>query len=66
MSERTSLADLEPRDVEEVEPDLKTVGYQLRPRKMRPNDWEFETLEAGRLLVGGALSVKTTESPRTT
>ncbi|WP_135854323.1 cupin domain-containing protein [Halorussus salinus] len=42
MYEKTSLADLETRDVEDIEPDLKAVGYQLRPDEMRPSVWEFE------------------------
>ncbi|WP_135825136.1 cupin domain-containing protein [Halorussus ruber] len=45
MYEKTSLAALETRDVEDIEPDLKAVGYQLRPQKMRPSVWEFEAGE---------------------
>ncbi|MFC7078842.1 cupin domain-containing protein [Halorussus caseinilyticus] len=45
MYEKTSLADVDPRDVEGIEPDLKAVGYQLRPAKMRPSVWEFEAGE---------------------
>ncbi|WP_276302284.1 cupin domain-containing protein [Halorussus lipolyticus] len=41
MYEKTSLADLETRDVEDIEPDLKAVGYRLRPEEMRPSVWEF-------------------------
>ena len=42
MYEKTGLADLETRDVEDIEPDLKAVGYRLRPEEMRPSVWEFE------------------------
>ncbi|USZ69945.1 cupin domain-containing protein (plasmid) [Halorussus salilacus] len=45
MYEKTSLDDLEPRDVEGIEPRLRAVGYQLRPDEMRPSVWEFETGE---------------------
>jgi hypothetical protein len=36
MYEKTGLADLETRDVEDIESDLKAVGYRLRPQQMRP------------------------------
>jgi quercetin dioxygenase-like cupin family protein len=39
--DKTGLDDLEPREVEGIEPDLKAVGYQLRPEEMRPSVWEF-------------------------
>jgi quercetin dioxygenase-like cupin family protein len=45
MYEKTGLDDLEARGVEDIEPTLKAVGYQLRPEKMRPSVWEFETGE---------------------
>ena len=41
MYEKTGLEDLETRDVEDIEPGLKAVGYQLRPKEMRPSVWEF-------------------------
>jgi quercetin dioxygenase-like cupin family protein len=41
MYDKTGLDDLEPREVEGIEPDLKAVGYQLRPEEMRPSVWEF-------------------------
>ncbi|MFC4549880.1 MULTISPECIES: cupin domain-containing protein [Halorussus] len=46
MYEKTSLSDLETREVEDVEPRLKAVGYELRPEKMRPSVWEFEAGES--------------------
>ena len=45
MYAKIGLDDLEPRDVEGIEPTLKAVGYQLRPEKMRPSVWEFEAGE---------------------
>jgi len=41
MYEKTGLEDLETRDVEDIEPDLKAVGYRLRPEETRPSVWEF-------------------------
>jgi quercetin dioxygenase-like cupin family protein len=46
MYERRSLDDLDPIDVEDVEPDLKAVGYELRPENMRPSLWIFEPGES--------------------
>ena len=45
MYEKVNPADLETRDVPDVEPGLKAVGYELRPEKMRPSVWEFEAGE---------------------
>ncbi|WP_137286267.1 cupin domain-containing protein [Halorussus salinisoli] len=45
MYETTSLSDLDTRDVDDIEPGLKAVGYQLRPSEMRPSVWEFEAGE---------------------
>jgi quercetin dioxygenase-like cupin family protein len=38
---KISLSDTEPRSIEGVEPELRAVGYELRPSKMRPSVWEF-------------------------
>ncbi|WP_435181945.1 cupin domain-containing protein [Halorussus sp. AFM4] len=46
MYAKTCLADLETRDVEGVEPGLKAVGYELRPKQMRPSVWEFAAGES--------------------
>ncbi|MFC6724699.1 cupin domain-containing protein [Halobium palmae] len=40
--EKLSLADTEARDVDDLEPRLKAVGYELRPGKMRPSVWVFD------------------------
>jgi quercetin dioxygenase-like cupin family protein len=42
MYSRTTLNDLELRDLEDMEPKLKAAGYELQPEKMRPSVWEFE------------------------
>lgn len=46
MYTKLSLGDLEARDVEGIEPELKAVGYELRPKKMRPSLWIFEPGES--------------------
>lgn len=38
---KVSLDDLDPREVDDVEPTLWAVGYELRPSQMRPSVWEF-------------------------
>lgn len=42
MYSKTAVEELETRDVEDIEPGLKAVGYELRPEEMRPSVWEFE------------------------
>lgn len=42
MYSKVNLDDLEERDVEDIEPRLKAVGYELRPGKMRPSVWIFD------------------------
>jgi quercetin dioxygenase-like cupin family protein len=46
MYETCNLDDLETIDVEDIEPGLKAVGYELRPEKMRPSLWVFEPGES--------------------
>lgn len=48
MYSKASPDDLETRSVEDVEPGLKAVGYELRPEKMRPSVWVFEEGESNR------------------
>ena len=45
MYEKTDVEALDARDVEDIDPDLKAVGYELRPEKMRPSVWEYEAGE---------------------
>jgi hypothetical protein len=42
MYSRITLSDLDLRNIEEIEPGLKAIGYELQPEKMRPSVWEFE------------------------
>lgn len=46
MYAKLSLGDLATMNVEDIEPDLKAVGYELRPKKMRPSLWVFEPGES--------------------
>lgn len=46
MYAKLSLGALEERDIEGIEPRLKAVGYELRPKKMRPSLWVFEPGES--------------------
>ena len=46
MYVKLALDDLELRDIDGIEPDLKAVGYELRPKKMRPSLWVFEPGES--------------------
>ena len=46
MYERCNLEDLETMSVDEIEPGLKAVGYELRPEKMRPSLWVYEAGES--------------------
>lgn len=46
MYSKLSLGELDARNVEDIEPDLKAVGYELRPEKMRPSLWTFEPGES--------------------
>lgn len=43
---RVSLDDIEPRELDGIEPTLLSVGYELRPAEMRPNVWRFAAGEA--------------------
>ncbi|ELK54156.1 MULTISPECIES: cupin domain-containing protein [Haloferax] len=47
MYEHVNLADLEPHDVESADARVKAVGYELRPRKMRPSVWSFDAGGSG-------------------
>lgn len=46
MYKRANLEELERRDVDDVEPRLLAVGYELRPEKMRPSAWAFAAGES--------------------
>lgn len=38
---KVDLDELEQRDVDDIEPSLLAVGYELRPSEMRPSVWAF-------------------------
>ncbi|WP_097008306.1 cupin domain-containing protein [Natronoarchaeum philippinense] len=42
MYSKVSIDDVEERSIEDIEPGLKSVGYETRPDQMRPSVWEFE------------------------
>lgn len=46
MHARVNFHELEARDIDDVEPDLLAVGYELRPKNMRPNVWVFDPGES--------------------
>lgn len=41
-----SLDDVEPRELDDLEPTLRSVGYELRPDRMRPSVWEYDAGES--------------------
>lgn len=43
---KVSLDDLDPQEIDDVEPTLRAVGYELRPSRMRPSVWEFASGES--------------------
>lgn len=46
MPEKTNLDRLEERDLEDIEPALLAVGYELQPSNMRPSVWRFTAGES--------------------
>lgn len=46
MYAKVNLDDLEGIAVDQTEPDVKPVGYELRPESMRPNHWIYEPGES--------------------
>lgn len=46
MPKKINLDELEPREIDGIEPRLKAVGYELRPEQMRPSVWLFEAGES--------------------
>ena len=43
---KVSLDDLDSQEIDDVEPRLRAVGYELQPSKMRPSVWEFASGES--------------------
>ena len=48
MPERISLNDVEPREVDGFEPQIKAIGYQLKPDNLRPSVWEYSAGESNK------------------
>ena len=46
MYSRTAIDETEPREIEGIEPELRAIGYELRPEKMRPSVWEYDEGES--------------------
>lgn len=43
---KANVDEIETRDIEDLEPGLKAVGYELRPSKMRPSVWVYDEGES--------------------
>ncbi|WP_336365045.1 cupin domain-containing protein [Halalkalicoccus salilacus] len=43
---KVSLDDLDSQEIDDVEPRLRAVGYELQPSEMRPSVWEFASGES--------------------
>lgn len=46
MHERLNLDDVDARDLDDFGPRLKAVGYELRPKEMRPSVWVYDEGDA--------------------
>lgn len=46
MYERCAIDEVEPREIDGIEPRLRAIGYELRPEEMRPGVWEYEEGES--------------------
>lgn len=42
MYRKVNLDDVDEREIDDIEPRLRSVGYELRPQQMRPSVWTFE------------------------
>lgn len=47
MFSRISLDELELRGVDDIDQQVKPVGYELQPESMRPNVWVFKEGDTG-------------------
>ncbi|MDY6774820.1 MAG: cupin domain-containing protein [Halobacteria archaeon] len=45
---KTSIDSIEERQIEDIEPSLKAVGYELRTDEMRPSVWVFDEGDSNR------------------
>lgn len=46
MYERRAIDEVEPQEIDGIEPRLRAIGYELRPKEMRPGVWEYEEGES--------------------
>lgn len=46
MYTHRSIDDVDPQEIDGIEPSLRAIGYELRPEKMRPNVWEYAAGES--------------------
>lgn len=49
MYSRCTIDEVEPREIDGIDPSLRAIGYELRPEKMRPGVWEYEADESNNL-----------------
>ncbi|WP_247000388.1 cupin domain-containing protein [Halosolutus gelatinilyticus] len=45
MYDRIAIDDVEPRDIEGIEPALLPIGLELKPERMRPSVWHYDAGE---------------------
>ena len=41
MYARCTIDEVEPQEIDGIEPSLRSIGYELRPTEMRPSVWEY-------------------------
>lgn len=41
MYTHRNIDDVDPQEIEGIEPRLRAIGYELRPAEMRPSVWEY-------------------------
>lgn len=46
MYTHRTIDEVEPREIDGIEPDLRAIGYELRPEEMRPSVWEYREGES--------------------
>lgn len=46
MYTHRTIDDVDPQEIEDVEPRLRAIGYELRPDEMRPSVWEYAAGES--------------------
>ena len=49
MYSKVAVDTVEERQIEDIEPSLKAVGYELRTDEMRPSVWVFEEGDSNRI-----------------